>query len=149
MNLFFQIQSLQSLIFCMDDKEFELFLLSFPYNVIKVDHFLYRFIILLHHISLLSLTKFLLVPYAYVSIESIDCILLSSFELKAILLIYSVKTLCLSLLNLCCVSNISFYFLRILFNLFSNYLLEVYFLLNGLFYFQFALLLNSLDNFEI
>ena len=133
----------------MDDKEFELFLLSFPYNVIKVDHFLYRFIILLHHISLLSLTKFLLVPYAYVSIESIDCILLSSFELKAILLIYSVKTLCLSLLNLCCVFNISFYFLRILFNLFSNYLLEVYFLLNGLFYFQFALLLNSLDNFEI
>ena len=107
MNLFFQIQSLQSLIFCMDDKEFELFLLSFPYNVIKVDHFLYRFIILLHHISLLSLTKFLLVPYAYVSIESIDCILLSSFELKAILLISSVKTLCLSLLNLCCICNIS------------------------------------------
>ena len=35
----------------------------------------------------------LLVPYAYVSIESIDCILLSSFELKAILLNSSAKTL--------------------------------------------------------
>ena len=116
MNLFFQIQSLQSLIFCMDDKEFELFLLSFPYNVIKVDHFLYRFIILLHHISLLSLTKFLLVPYAYVSIESIDCILLSLFELKAILLISSVRTLCLSLLKLCCIFNIDLLF-------FINYLI--------------------------
>ena len=34
-----------------------------------------------------------------VSIESIDCILLSSFEIKAILLISSIKTLCLSLLK--------------------------------------------------
>ena len=116
MNLFFQIQSLQSLIFCKDDKEFELFLLSFPYNVIKVDHFLYHFIIMLHHISSLSLTKFLLVLYAYVSIESIDCILLSSFELKAILLISSVKTLCLSLLKLCCIFNIDLLF-------FINYLI--------------------------
>ena len=48
-----------------------------------------------------------LITCAYVSIESIDYILLSSFELKAILLISSVKTLCLSLLNLCCVFNIS------------------------------------------
>ena len=52
----------------------------------------------------------LLVPYACVSIESIDHILLSSFELKAILLISSVKTLCLSLLNLCCAFNISLLF---------------------------------------
>ena len=49
----------------------------------------------------------MLVPYAYVSIESIDYILLSLFELKAILLISSVKTLCLSLLNLFCVFNIN------------------------------------------
>ena len=52
-----------------------------------------------------------LITCAYVSIESIDYILLSSFELKAILLISSVKTLCLSLLNLCCVFHIIFYIL--------------------------------------
>ena len=45
----------------------------------------------------------MLVPYAYISIESIDCVLLSSFELKAILFSFSVKTLYFSLLNLCCV----------------------------------------------
>ena len=61
----------------------------------------------LHLISSFSLTRSLLVPYAYVSIKSIDCILFSSFERKAILLIYSVKTY-FSLLNLCCVFNISF-----------------------------------------
>ena len=54
--------------------------------------------------------KSLFIPYAYVSIESIDCILLSSSEPKAILLIFSVKTLCLSLLNFCCVFNISLLF---------------------------------------
>ena len=48
------------------------------------------------------------VPYAYVSIKSIDCILLSSFQLKAVLLINSVKTLCVSLLNLCCYFNLIF-----------------------------------------
>ena len=52
-------------------------------------------------------TRSLLAPCAFVSIESIDCILLSSFVLKAILLIYSAKTLlCFSLQNLCCVFNI-------------------------------------------
>ena len=49
-----------------------------------------------------------LITCAYVSIESIDYILLSSFELKAILLISLIKTLCLSLSNLCCVFNITF-----------------------------------------
>ena len=32
------------------------------------------------------------VPYAYVFVESIDCILLSSLALNAILLTFSVKT---------------------------------------------------------
>ena len=50
----------------------------------------------------------LLIPCAYVSIKSIDYILLSSFELKAILLISSVKKIFLSLLNLRCVFNITF-----------------------------------------
>ena len=53
---------------------------------------LHVFMILLHLISSLSLTKFLLVPYAYVSIESIDFILLFSLALKELLLISSVKT---------------------------------------------------------
>ena len=51
-----------------------------------------------------------LVPCAYVSVESIDCILLWSFVLKAILLIASVKRLRLSLLNLCCVFSIFLFF---------------------------------------
>ena len=73
-------------------------------NIIKSNHFLYRFIIWLHLISSFSLTKSLLVPYAYISIESLDCVLLSSFECMEIWLIWlisSVKTLCLSFLNLC------------------------------------------------
>ena len=80
------------------------------YNIINVKYF---FIVLLYHyIWLFSFLhiRSLLVPYAYVSIQSIDCILLLSFELKAILLISSAKALCLSLLNPCCVFNISFFF---------------------------------------
>ena len=42
--------------------------------------------------SSFSLTRSLLVPYVHVSIESIYGILLSSFELKATSLIFSVKT---------------------------------------------------------
>ena len=41
----------------------------------------------------------MLVFCAYVSIESIDCFLLLSFELRAILLISLVKTLCLFFFN--------------------------------------------------
>ena len=74
-------------------------------NIIKVNHFLYCFIILSYLISPLSHTKSFLVSYAYVSIESIDCILLLAFELTVILLISSAKTLCFSLLNLCCIFN--------------------------------------------
>ena len=74
----------------MDDYEFVANLDYVPLcvffcNIIKVNHFLYYFIILLHLISSFLLTRSLLVPSAYISIESIDCILLSSFELKAIL----------------------------------------------------------------
>ena len=58
-------------------------------------------------VSSLSLTTPLFVPYAYVYIKSIYCILLSSFEFKAILLITSVKTLSPSLLHLYCVYNIN------------------------------------------
>ena len=90
-----------------------IFLYVLYFNNIKVNHFFYSFIVLLHLVFSFSFTRYLLVPYAYVSIELIDCIVLLSFELKKILLISSVKTLCLSLLNLCCVFDIDLLFLMI------------------------------------
>ena len=70
--------------------------------------------------SSFPLTKTLVVPYAYVSIESIDSILLLSFELKAILLISPVKTLCLSILNLCYVRNVNLLFLMHFYDFFNT-----------------------------
>ena len=86
-----------------------IFFYVFFWDNIKVNQLLYCFIILLHLVSSFLLTRSLLFRYVYVPIESIDWILLSSFELKANLLISSVKT-CLSLLNLCCDFIISFLF---------------------------------------
>ena len=86
-----------------------MFFYIFFCKIIKVNHFSYRFITLLYLISSFSLTRFFCLFHMHVFhmyIEPIDCILLSSFELKAVLLISSVKILCLSLLNLCCVFNI-------------------------------------------
>ena len=114
MNSVFLFQSLQLLILFMDDQKFladlGYVLLCFFCNIIKVNHLLDCFIIVLHLISSFSLTRSLFIPYVYVSIESIDCILLSSFELKAILLISSVNTLCLSFLNRWSVFNINLLF---------------------------------------
>ena len=109
-----------------------IFFYVFLCNIIKVNNFLYCFIILLHLISSFPLTRSLLVPYAYVSIESIDYILLSPFELKEILLISSLKILCLSLLNICCVFNIDLLFLMNFFKTFYVnfiFILMVYFIL--------------------
>ena len=115
MNLFFHIQSLQLLIFSMDDQEFvanlDFALLYFLVSSSKLIIFFYCFVVLLYLISSFSITRILLVPYAYVPIQSTDCILLLSFEIKAMLLISSVKTLCFSLLILCCVFNIDLLFL--------------------------------------
>ena len=83
--------------------------------------------------------RYLLISCAYISIESIDCILLSSFELKAILLISSVKTLCLSLLNLCCVFNTSLFFMNYFLSSLRHQFLSF---LNSLLYFQFYMLLS-------
>ena len=115
-----------------------MFFCVFFYNIIKVNHFLYHLITLLHLISSFSLTRSLIVPYAYVYIESIDCILLSSFELKAILLVSSVKTLCLSLLNLCCIFNIDllFFIISLLFSLLLS--MSVLFFLDNLFILKFS-----------
>ena len=86
---------------------------------------LYRFVILLYLISSFSLTRSLLVPYAHVSIESI---LLSFFELKAILLLFAIKTLFLSLINFCHVFNINLLFFYEFFIIFFQ-TMSFYFLL--------------------
>ena len=100
---------------------------------------------LLHLVSSFLHTRSLLVPCSYVSVESIDRILLSSSELKAALLISSVKTLCPSLSNRYCFFNIRLLFLWIV----QDNLHQFYSILNGLFYFQFELLLNSFYNLKV
>ena len=111
MHLLFQVQNFQLLIFCMDGQEFltnlDYFLLYLLLYYNQSQIFLYCFIILLRLFFSFLHIKSLLVSYAHHSIKSIDPILLSSFDIKAILLISSVKTFCLSLSNLCCVFNIS------------------------------------------
>ena len=100
---------------------------------------MYHFYILLHLTFSFSLTRSLLLPYAYASIKSIDCILLSSFELKAILLISSVK-IWPSLLNLCHVFNIVLLF-------FINFLSFFFFLKQSmliLFFSRYFILFSSL-----
>ena len=65
------------------------------YYVVIVNHFFFTY-------------QILLIPYAKVSIKSLCCILLSSFELKGILLISSVKTLSFTFKTLLC---FQFYFI--------------------------------------
>ena len=78
MNLFFQIQNLQPLIFCMDDQELQpisiMLFYDFFGNIVKVNHLLYYFIILANLISTLLHTRSLLVPSAYASTESVGYI---------------------------------------------------------------------------
>ena len=69
-------------------------------NIVVVNRFSYYFIALLHLIFSFLCIISLFVPYAYLSIELINCILLSSLALNAVLLILSLNTLCFSLLNL-------------------------------------------------
>ena len=56
---------------------------------------------LLHLLPFFLYTSSWLIQYAYVSIEPIDCNLLSSLAVNAILLTSSVNTICFSLLSLC------------------------------------------------
>ena len=119
-----------------------LFCLLF-YNITKIHYILYCFITLLHLISSLSLTKSFFVPYAYVSIESIDFILLLLFEHKAILLTSLVKTLCLSLLELCWFFNIDLlFFYKFFMTFYVNwiFLCKIYFILKKEFSFHDTLL---------
>ena len=55
---------------------------------------------MLYLVSSFSHTSSQLIPYAYISNESIDCILLSSLVVNALLLTSSVNTSCFLLLNL-------------------------------------------------
>ena len=116
MSLFFQIQNLQLSIFYMNGWEFLANLDNIIYvffcNIINMLLIklliniswtcLYCFIVSLHSISYFLQTKSLF-THIHVSNEPVDFIHLPSFEYKAILLISLVKTLCLSLLNLCCI----------------------------------------------
>ena len=91
---------------------------------------------LLYFFCFITFTLFYFVhylfPYStyYLSVESIDCILLLLLALDAILLNSSVNTLCFSLLNLCCHFNINILFLWILYDFLKCYPHQVYFLLN-------------------
>ena len=78
-----------------------MFFYVFFCNIIKVNHILYCFIMPLHLIFFFLHTRSLLVLYAYASIESINCTFLSLLALIAILLMSSVNTLCLLLVNFC------------------------------------------------
>ena len=98
MNLFFQIQNLKLLVFCMDNLKFAANLIYVSScNNSKLNHFVCCFIILLHLVFSSLHIKYLLVPYTYISIESIDCIILSSLELNAILVTSSINSFWLSL----------------------------------------------------
>ena len=91
-----------------------MFFYVFFCNIIKVNHFLYRFITLLHLISSFSLTRSLLLPNSHVSMDQAIAffyhhLTLNQYFINLNQLISSVKTLCLSLLNLCCVFNFDFF----------------------------------------
>ena len=123
---------------------------GFLSNIIKVNHFLHYFIIFLHLVSTFLHIKYLYVPYAYVSIESIDCILLSLLAFNSILLISSVNTLCLLLLNLCCVFNINLlFFYKFCMAFFKTLCINFIFFLINLFYSEVELLLNNFYNLQI
>ena len=68
-------------------------------------------IVLIFLIFSLFHIRSLLIPYEYVSTESIDYTVFSSLELNAIFLISSVKTLFLLLLNLCRNLKSNFFFI--------------------------------------
>ena len=108
--------------------------------------------VLLYYIVTFDLVFFthyiLLVPYVYVSIKLIDCICWSSFELKVILLISSVKTLCPFLLNLFCTFDVTLLYFYEFFMIFSR-ITHIKVFLNGLFCFQFELIRNNVYILQI
>ena len=79
----------------------------FSCNFIKIDYFLYCFNVFLSLISSFLRIMDLLLLYRYVSLQSIDCIVLSLLAINAILITSSVNTLCFLLQNLSCNFNIN------------------------------------------
>ena len=65
-------------------------------------------------------TRSWLVPHAHVSAKLIDCILLSSLALNAVLITSSVNALCFSLLDFYCDFNIDFIVFCEIFMIFSK-----------------------------
>ena len=94
MKLFFQIQRLQLLIFCMDNQEFvtNLAYVFFYVFFTTFNQFLYYFIILLHIISSFSLTRSLIVPYAYVSNKSLIVFFYHHLDLSNLVNFFSKNT---------------------------------------------------------
>ena len=91
-----------------------IFFYVFSRNIIKVNHFLYCFFLMLHLISSFLYARYLFSPYAYAFIELIDCIVLSLLALNLIILISSVNTLYFLFLNLCCDFNFFFFLINFL-----------------------------------
>ena len=103
---------------------------------------MYRFIILLHLISSFLLTKSLHILLS----NQFIAFLYHHSKFKVIFLISLVKILCLSLVKLCCVLNINLFFFKNSLSSFLRPSTSISFFLDGLFYFQAELLLNSFSN---
>ena len=120
----------------------------FFYNKIKVSHCCIVLLVTPLISSFLCIISSF-VPYAYVSIESIDFILLSLLALTAILSTSSANTSCFLLLNVCCDFDINLFFYK-LFMIFSKIIhIKTIFFPSGLFCFPDELLLNNVDNLQI
>ena len=136
MNLFFQIQSLQLLIFCIDDQEFVanldyilLFVFSITSSKLIIFCIVLLYFITLHYSLLWHLLNLCFCSFhIYICFYQIDSFLLLSFELKVIWSMSSVKILCLSLLNLCCVFNVDQLFFMNCLWLFWDYMCQFCFL---------------------
>ena len=107
---------------------------------------MYCFVIFFHLISSVLHTRSFFVPFAYVSIESIDCILSSSLVLSGTLLTFPVNTSYLLLLNICCDFNINvlFFMNSLRFPLCASTLFFYLFF----FYVQVGLHLNNVYNLQ-
>ena len=110
---------------------------------------MYRLIIFLYLITAVSLTRFLLVPYAYAFLSNqLIAFFYYHLDLKQIYLFYSVKALHLSLLNVCCIFNIDLFFLmNCLWPFLKTILVSLIFFQDNLFHFQ--LLLESSYDFKV
>ena len=118
----FMMQSLQWLILCMDNQELEdnfddHFYVLF-YSIIKVKHFFYWFIILIHLIFLILCIFSLLIPY-----KNWFCFL-SFLTINAILLTSSVNTICFLFLSLAAILILIYCFLWILYDFLFFYRLS-------------------------